>query len=203
MRKVIILMSTVCLLLSVASCADAKEEKENMESSKTANVCDIDCESADMSEYETMLEENHVFNEVSFAQSNELLKSEDFTGIIYYGYPACPWCVEAVPIMNEVAKDYNLQIYYVNKKSQENINHPEEEEKAIQILDAAYGLDKDKESEKPRLYVPEVVVVKEGEVLSHHMGTVKNHNAHERVMSEDEQRILKTIYENMFLEIQE
>lgn len=195
MKKLIV---AVLAMIVLVGCSAEKDKTEK----KNKNVCDIECEVADMSEYETMKESDHVFKLASFKQSNEMLKDEKFTGIIYYGYPACPWCVEAVPIMNEVAKKYDLTIYYVNKKSQENIDNPEGEKEATKILDKAYGLDKDDE-DKPRLFVPEVVVVKDGEIVAHHMGTLDNHDATERKMNEDEIRILKKIYDNMFIKISE
>ncbi|NBK97970.1 MAG: hypothetical protein EOM50_08120 [Erysipelotrichia bacterium] len=196
----IIMMS---FLMLVAGCANASNNKKEGNKQSEKNVCDVDCNDtkADMSEYETMQSEDHVFIEISFAKANELLEDKAFTGIIYYGYPACPWCVEAVPLMNEVAKKHDLNIYYVNKKSQDSIDHPKEEEKAVAILDAAYGLDKDEESGKPHLYVPEVIVVKKGKIIAHNLGTINGHNAKEREMNDDEKRVLKTIYENMFIEI--
>lgn len=197
MRRLMMFMLMASLILIANGCSDS--QKSDTKTTKK-NVCDIECDNADMSEYETM-GEDHVFKEITFAQSNELLNKKEFTGIIYYGYPSCPWCIEAVPVMNEVANNHNLTIYYVNKKSQESIDHPEEEEKAIEILDAAYGLDVDDETKEPRLYVPEVVVVNNGEIIGHNMGTVKGHDAHERKMSDDEKLILKTIYENLFVQI--
>lgn len=199
MRRLMMFILTASLLLIASGCSNTQKREEN---TTKKNVCDIECDNADMSEYESM-GENHVFKEITFAQSNELLQKEDFTGIIYYGFPTCPWCVEVVPVMNEVAEDYDLSIYYVNKRSQESIDHPEEEEKAIEILDAAYGLDVDEETNKPRLYVPEVVVVKDGKVVGHNMGTVKGHDAHERKMTGDEILVLKTIYENLFIQIKD
>lgn len=199
MRRFMMILLSASLILIASGCSNSQK---NEDTTAKKNVCDIECDNADMSEYETM-DDNHVFKEITFAQSNELLQKEEFTGIIYYGFPTCPWCVEAVPVMNEVAEDYDLSIYYVNKRSQESIDHPEEEEKTIEILDAAYGLDVDEETKKPRLYVPEVVVVKEGKVVGHNMGTVKGHNAHERKMSADEALVLRTIYENLFVLIKD
>lgn len=43
----------------------------------------------------------------------ELLTDGD--GAIYFGFPQCPWCRNAVPVMNEAAEAVNLdEIYYVN-----------------------------------------------------------------------------------------
>ncbi len=198
MKKLMIAFLSIVVLAGCSSTGTKDDSKKD----DKKNVCDVDCDTADMSEYETMKEADHVFKEASFKQAIDMLKDEKFTGILYFGYPACPWCEEAVPIMNEVAKKHNLPIYYVNKKSQDNIDHPEWEKEATKLLDEAYGLDKD-DDDNPRIYVPEVVVVKEGEVISHHMGTIESHDATERKMSEDEIRVLKKIYDNMFITIAE
>lgn len=202
MRKLTMLVVCTGLLLTLIACSDTSKNAKKNKHETQKNVCDVDCEVADMSEYATMQEEDHVFKEITFAKANQLLSDESFTGVIYYGYPSCPWCMEAVPIMNDAAMDHELTIYYVNKKSQDSIDHPEEESKAISILESAYELDKDENGE-PHLYVPEVVVVKKGKILSHKNGTIEGHDAHERTMNDDEARILKTIYENMFAEIVE
>lgn len=49
-----------------------------------------------------------------------------------------------------------------------------------------------------QLYVPFVVVVKDGKAVSGHIGTVDGHDAHERKMTEKETQELKKIYEDMF-----
>ena len=48
------------------------------------------------------------------------------------------------------------------------------------------------------LYVPFVVVVKDGKAVSGHIGTVDGHDAHERKMTEKEMQELKKIYADMF-----
>ena len=44
--------------------------------------------------------------------------SEKETAVFYFGYPDCPWCKEAVPILKEVAKQFHDKIYYVQNKRQ-------------------------------------------------------------------------------------
>lgn len=192
MKKIGLLLLSMSFILFACD-SDKEEETGNK------NVCDVDleCDTADMSEYENFNEEDHVFLEINFDEAKKLLETDDFNGIIYFGYPTCPWCIEALPIMNEVAKEKELSIYYVNKKSDINQEHPEWEQATTDILDAAYGLDKDDDG-NPRIYVPEVIVVKDGEVVDHHMGTLDEHDATERKMTDDEKEEVKKIYEEMF-----
>jgi len=190
MKKISIVLLSIGVLL--VGC-DKKEEETN------ANVCDIDltCNEADMSAYEGFNDKEHVFLEIDFEKANAFLQQDDFNGIMYFGYPNCPWCLEALPIMNEVAKEKKLSIYYVDKKSEINKQHPQWEEETIKYLDAAYGLQKDDHGDA-RLYVPEVIVVKDGMVVAHHMGTLNEHDATKNKMNEAQQSELKKIYEEMF-----
>lgn len=196
MKKIGLLLLSMSFILF--ACDSGKEEETG-----NKNVCDVDldCDTADMSGYENFDEEDHVFLEINFDEATKLLETDDFSGIIYFGYPTCPWCIEALPIMNEVAKGKEQSIYYVNKRSDINQEHPEWEQAATDILDAAYGLDKDDDG-NPRIYVPEVIVVKDGEVVAHHMGTLDEHDATERKMTDDEKAEVKEIYEEMFSKLQ-
>ena len=58
------------------------------------------------------------------------------------------------------------------------------------------------EEGKYQLYVPFVVFVKNGKIMNAHIGTVDGHDAHERTMTEDEQKELTKIYDEMFQSIE-
>ena len=47
------------------------------------------------------------------------------------------------------------------------------------------------------LYVPVVVSIKDGNTIDGHVGTVDGHDAHERVMTEEEVEKLTAIYSEM------
>lgn len=147
----------------------------------------------------TKLESSEHFQQASFYYTNKLLESDNFSGIIYYGYTDCPWCQEAVPVMDEVAKETKVKdkILYVDKKDTKN-SDKELEEKAVKLLtDKKVELDKD-EKGKAHLYVPEVIVVKDGKIVGNHCGTVEGHDAHKREMTAKEKSELKKTYKEMF-----
>lgn len=186
------LLSIICLLSLLLIGCSATQEKE-----QEKTVCDVDCKQSNMDEYEGLKDGSHVFLDTTYEQALQKMEDDKFTGILYYGYPACPWCEEAVIIMNDVANELKQNIYYVNKKSEDSLSHPELEQKTIKVLDEAYGLEKD-DNQRPRLYVPEVVIIQKGKIINHHMGTVEGHDAKERKMNEDERLLLTSIYEKMF-----
>ena len=183
MKKGIVL----CMVSFMALCACANQKDSNQ---KTPNACDDSpiCgvgNSADMSAYEGFMETEHQFIET--AMSDFLIKLDAGAEAIYYfGYPTCPWCIEALPIMNEVAKEVNLPIYYIDKKAETS------DEESIQSIEKRLSdiLEADEEG-NPHLYVPLVVV------------TLDEHDAHERTMNDEEKQQLKEIYQEMFQKISE
>lgn len=192
MKKTLIFLSLVVMLFGC--------NENNNNNSSSGNVCDIDCEVASMEGYEGFEDTDHVFLDINFDKANTYIQDENFTGIIYFGFATCPWCIHALPIMNDVAKSLDLNVYYVDKKSEENEANPEWLETTTKLLDEAYGLEKDDDG-NPRIYVPEVIVVKNGEVIDHHLGTLDDHDATEREMSDTEKTELTSIYEKMFKKI--
>ena len=68
------------------------------------------------SEYKEVDEKN-VF---VYKNVDEIIKiMEHGTGIVYLGYPECPWCQAYVPYLNEVAQNIGIEkIYYCNTKKE-------------------------------------------------------------------------------------
>ena len=146
--------------------------------------------SADMSAYEGFTETNNQYVQISMQEAADNIKNKE-SGIFYFGYPTCPWCIEAVPVMNEIAKELHKTIYYVNTSEAKD-----SERDALKA--AAPGLWQLGPDGKDHFYVPQTIVIVEGEIVSANMGTVVGHNAHERKMTSDEVAQLKEIYTNMF-----
>lgn len=191
MKKTICWLFISLLLCSSCSANNKKQEDKNPKGCDGDEVCDV-TDRADMTSYEGFMDEKHQFIEVPM--SDFLLKLDaGATGIYYFGYTTCPWCVEAVPIMNEVAKELDLNIFYIDKKAE---TAKEEDSKAIEAR-IPDKLDKDDDG-NPHLYVPYVITIKEGEITSYHTGTVDSHDAHERKMNDKEKAELKKIYREMF-----
>lgn len=89
---------------------------------------------------------------------------EHGTGVVYLGFPECPWCQRYVKYLNEVAKDFGVEkIYYYNIREDRN-NNSEGYQKVIELLGDMVEYD---EEGRPKIYVPEVIYVKEGEIVAH------------------------------------
>ena len=65
-----------------------------------------------------LLEKNPFY----YASYEEIDKVLDGTGVIYFGYPECPWCRELVPLLAQASKKVGMgKIYYKNLKEERNI----------------------------------------------------------------------------------
>lgn len=127
----------------------------------------------------------------SYEEILEVLKTG--TGVIYLGYPECPWCRNLVPIMLSAATEAELDtIYYLNIKEDRDllmldsnkniIVEKEGNKKYFQLVDALdeildeYVLTDNNgntvHTGNKRIFVPLLVYVKDGKIIGHHKGTI-------------------------------
>ena len=84
------------------------------------------------------------------------------TGIVYLGFPECPWCKEYVKYLNEVAKESNFnKIYYLNILNDRK-NNTEEYQEIVSLLDEYLRYS---DEGTKRIYVPAMIVVQNGKIL--------------------------------------
>lgn len=85
------------------------------------------------------------------------------TGIVYLGFPECPWCQRYVVYLNNLAKEYNIEeIYYYNIKDARS-NNTKEYQKIVEILNDLLPYD---DNGNKKVFVPTVVFVKNGKVIA-------------------------------------
>ncbi len=145
---------------------------------------------------------NKLYPEVSISNDNpvkyssydeifEVLKSG--TGVIYFGFPECPWCRNLVPVMLSAAKEVEIDtIYYLNIKDDRDVlmlnengdiitekegnkKYFELVEKLDSILDdyiLTYNDGKSVSTGEKRIYTPLLIFVKNGKIIAHHTDTV-------------------------------
>ena len=144
----------------------------------------------------------------------EILKNE--TGIIYFGFPECPWCRNLVPVLVNKLSEYNVPFYYYNaydirdkKHLDENGNVVTDKEgtteyyEIVNLLSDFLGEYEGLNNKNTkRLYFPTVVFVKNGKVIDVHIGTVDSQTDPSIALSEEqilelgsvlEQGIVKTL----------
>lgn len=211
------LLAAILIVIVVVGGYLAVEFKKNGGSLKpTDKYVATEAEKAFKEEYEslngTTRSNGEINKEISIIEDNKIVYItpseaaeilDSGTGVIYFGFAACPWCRSAVPVLLNAMKSSELdKIYYVNVRPDDDTakdirdtyildsrNKPKkskEAEKAYYDIIFAlagqlddYVLTTEKGSEvnigEKRLVSPTVVAVNNGYVVGFHSGTVKDH----------------------------
>lgn len=155
-------------------------------------------------------------NVIKYSTYDEIIKVlKEGTGVIYLGYPECPWCRNMVPVLLNAAEETGIDsIYYLNIKEDRDLLVLDEKNKIkvqkegstqyyalvevlSEILDD-YILTSNKGVEvntnKKRIYVPLVVFVKNGEIVGYHANTVESQKDPYKLLSDRQKEELLLIY---------
>lgn len=185
-------------------------------------------------EYELLNEEGYLElnidknNPMEYADYDKLLEViENGTGIIYLGFPECPWCRNALPVLLDVAKENDVEIIYYMNILKERDSYVVEDDKLVYATDedgnekkgtegyfkllealdehlSDYVIlfeDEEYEVGEKRIYAPTVIFVRDGEVLGLHVSTVESQENPKEGLSEEQYEELYSIYEDYILEV--
>lgn len=98
---------------------------------------------------------------------------EDGSGVIYLGFPECPWCQAYVKYLDEVAKEMEIdEVYYYNIY-EDRKNNTENYKKIVKLL--SERLQKDENGNK-RIFVPNVSFHANGKLVGNNNETSLNTN---------------------------
>ena len=142
MKRKVVLVIILLLTLTLTAC------KENISDSQK------------FAEEYTEVPEYNVF---VYKDAEEIIKIlEHGTGIVYLGFPECPWCQAYVPILSEVADIEGIdKIYYFNILNERKEN-TQNYQKMVSIL--SDYLQYDDEGNK-RIYVPAIIAIIDGQII--------------------------------------
>lgn len=128
-----------------------------------------------------------VNNKVKYLNEEEVISFfESGTGVVYFGYPECPWCRNIVGPLTLASRESGEKLYYVD------VHKLTSKDKLFEILDSF--LKEDDEGNK-KLYVPDVYFVHDGEILSHHLGSVDSYKNPYLGMNREQEKELISIYQ--------
>jgi len=129
---------------------------------------------SDMSAYE--ISGAHRFFDVTMEEALALRSDETFNGILYFGFPACPWCQAAVPLMHEASLETGTDIFYVSRR-----HELREGDWLDWDMEMAWWLSEQIEmrwlddEDRPNIFVPQIIHLREGVVGDSHRGTFEGH----------------------------
>lgn len=169
-------------------------------------------------------------NPIEYANYDKILEIiENGTGIIYLGFPGCPWCRNALPVLFDVAKENEVDtIYYMNILNERDLFVVEDgklvyakdeegnEKKGTkgyhQLLEALdehlndYTVlfeGKEYETGEKRIYAPSIIFVRDGKVLGVHVSTVTSDEDPKTPLTDEQYDELFGIYEDYILEVKD
>ena len=165
------------------------------------------------SHLEVNIDSDNMIKYISLEEAIDIIKND--TWVIYFGYPSCPWCRNAVPVLLDAASSTSLDtIYYVNAYNIRDVKEIDDDGNIVttnegdrlyddllevldDILDPYTIIDDNGEvidlGEK-RLYVPMVLFVKDGEVVSYHLSTVDSQEDPSISLNDSQRDELYNIY---------
>lgn len=147
-KKIIIILSIVILLLGGFAIY------------KTISNDNVDSDNERFAKEYSSVDNDNVF---VYRNMEEIIKIlENGTGVVYLGFPECPWCTAYVKYLNEVALSNDVEVIYYHNVLEDRQNNTLEYQKVVSIL--SDYLQYDEEGNK-RLYVPAVIGIRKGEIV--------------------------------------
>lgn len=152
------------------------------------------------------IKEDNNIKYISIAEAAEIIDSG--SGVIYFGFAACPWCRNAVPVLLDAMDSTNLDtIYYVDIRPEDKTENDirdlyalDAKNKPKKIKDGLEGYDevilglaseleeykltinstgRQVSTGRKRLYAPTVITVNNGILTGFHEGTFDEHEKDE------------------------
>ena len=212
MKKKILLLIVVLCVFSLLGCSKKddyaskfKEEYESYNGKQTSSGKDY---------LKVEIPEENVIVYSSISEVLDIIKNK--SGVIYFGFPTCPWCRNMVVPLLEAADSTSLdKIYYLNMYEErdtikyvdgEFITEKEASEGYYDLVNALSSILDDyivKDSDgiehntsKKRIYVPLVVFIKDGEIVDYHANTVDSQVDPYVKLNDEEHESLYNIYLN-------
>jgi len=193
MKKILTCLLAVVLL---AGCFNKTDSKKNTSSDTLTitNKVSLTSTKADMKGYKWIRNDVADFQLISLKESLRMFE-EGGTGILYYGYDECAWCNRAVPELNEVAKELNLTIYYVDASAKVE---KDDYKKLLEYIDPVLKVNS---SGEKGFYVPAVIGVKNGKLAEYHVSLLDSFELSKddpnKQLSDAQKQELQDIYRNI------
>lgn len=148
-------------------------------------------------------------NGIKYASGKKIIEVlTEGTGVIYFGFPECPWCRNMIVPFLEVMNEEDENVYYYNAYSIRDdkgfdkegnlVTYKEGTETYYKILellgDKASTYEGLNDESIKRLYFPTVVFIKNGEIVDIHVSTVDSQEDPYKKLNNKQIEQLKSIY---------
>lgn len=119
----------------------------------------------------------------------EKIISDGEDAVFYFSFPDCPWCLDATPVLNEVLHQNNMYAYYINTRDYDKSG--DNYKRMASLISSTLKDNPD------TVYVPEVIVIKKGQIIDYHISTVEGYTAGVEEMNSKQIKELQKIYTKM------
>lgn len=147
---------------------------------------------------------------------------EEGTGILYLGFPECPWCRSMLPVLLTTLKNEdNKKLYYFNifnsrdsfkidekGKLEKDKDGTENYYKMLEIMDEVlepYYVKNEKgkkiNTKEKRILAPTIVGINKGKIVGIHVSTVNSHLDPYEELDEKQQKELTDIYNDLIKKV--
>ena len=123
---------------------------------------------------------------ISYEDTMRML-DEGGTSIVIFGYAGCGYCQRALPVLNDAALNKGVKAYYCDIVAEELSD--EEFANLTTHLESILKV----ENGEPVMYVPEVIAIKNGEIVGHKLSFDCAGNE----LTQEERDNLQVIYEGL------
>lgn len=186
-KTFLIFISVICILSLMSVCAAEQETSDALRFKHEYELLNGQMDMQGTHEYQSM--EIPEDNPIVYAQLEDITALfTDGSGVLYLGFPECPWCRTLLPVLLEAAENsgYEGNIYYYNALYDRNMLSLDEngeiivEEEGTEAYQALLKLLDEyllpyeglNDPSVKRVYFPMTVFVKDGRVLASHISTV-------------------------------
>lgn len=159
---------------------------------------------------ELNIPEDNLIDIVTYDELKEVLN--EGTGVVYFGFPECPWCRASIVTFIEVCKEKGIDtIYYYNPKDIRDTMHLDDDGKIVvdkkatkeykelltymdSVLTPYEGLN---DPSIKRLYAPTYLAFKDGKAIDIHVSTVESQSDPYKELTKEQEKELKKAFSDL------
>ena len=184
MKNIVKVLSICGICLLSVGCSPVEKQRETPDTMEQAEGVDP------LLAYQN-IPKDHVIQTVDYDKM--LTTFKDGSGVLILSFTNCPYCQGVMSVANEVATSLALDnVYYFDVTKLETT---EQREQLNTLLDEQLAI----EEEEIVIYVPDIYVFKDGEVLGHHLGAVSSYDPYEaKELTKEQTEELTAIYTDLF-----
>jgi len=193
------MLLSLALIMGLSACS----EKQTPENTPADWLTRSKKDAAQFAEIYKVTEDNPFL----MATYEEMVAQLEYgTGLIVFGFPDCPRCQNAFPVLEKAFKEMKMDLHagYRGKILYYDIyddraENNERYQTFVGYLEEFLGSD---DSGNPRIFVPDIFFINSGTVVGNHLDTVESQTNPRDLLSDEQKSELMGIYMDLILEME-